>query len=129
LDEMNKGFREALFAKEGANGGGGGTTRTDEGVVKRAPMTQEKWIPKFSIEKLRGVVAGVPAVSPGWFMERSPVDVAKIGPGDFLNATFDPGERVLVFSSFFSQGEYLWEAGKGGYRLAERRGVKAVPSK
>jgi hypothetical protein len=34
----------------------------------------------------------------------------------------------LVFTSFYSQGEYLWEVGRGGFRLGDKPGVKAVRS-
>jgi Zinc-binding domain of primase-helicase len=98
------------------------------GVVKNAPKQKETWVPDFSLNKLRGVVFHQMAVSPEWFMERSPVDVRRMTPGEFIEHIYQPGERVLVFTDFRSQGDYLWEVGRGGYRLADSPGVAAVKS-
>ena len=46
----------------------------------------------------------------------------------FLAALYAPGERVLIFTSEWSQGDYLMEPGKGSFRLGDRAGVQAVPS-
>ena len=62
-------------------------------------------------------------------MERSPVDPRGLGPGEFIEHAFAPGERVLVASNYKGQGDFLWEVGRGGYRLAAERGVSAVRSK
>lgn len=127
LEAMNDEFRSELFRKDGKGGGG---TPPEEGVVIRAPRAREGWIPEFSIAKLRGLVAGVPEVGMDWFAARSPVKPETVmGPGDFLERVFDPGERVLVCTEFKGPGDYLWQVGKGGYRLAGSPGVKAVPSK
>lgn len=69
-----------------------------------------------------------------WWRERSPVLVppaAEQGPhtaADFLARLYQEGERVLVFTKNFSQGDFLFEAGRGSFRLADRPGVAAVPS-
>jgi hypothetical protein len=34
----------------------------------------------------------------------------------------------LVFTNFYSQGDFAWEVGRGGFRLGEERGVRAVKS-
>lgn len=81
------------------------------------------------MSKLREVVGCVPNWCEKDFMERSPIDVRKIGPAEFLEYSFDLGERVLVFTDFQSQGDFLWEVGRGGYRLGSERGVQAVRSK
>lgn len=127
LEPMNAAFREALFSYDKEPGRS--YKPAEEGVVKRAPREKEQWIPEYNEAKLRGVVLAVPPVNEAWFMERSPVDVRGIGPAEFIEQVFQPEDRVMVFTSFFSQGEYLWEVGRGGYRLAEQRGVKAVRSK
>lgn len=126
LDALNEDFRTAIFAKDEnwrpAN-------PANEGVVMRAPVAREAWVPEFSIGKLRGLVAAVPACDESFFMERSPVDPRKVTPGEYLEHIFAPGERALVFTDFKSQGDFLWEVGKGGFRLAAQREVKAVRSK
>jgi hypothetical protein len=101
----------------------------NEGVVRNPPKQKETWVPDYSPEKLAAVVQDQPEVSEGWFMERSPVDVRKLTPGEFIELVFQPGERVLVFTDFRSQGDFLWEVGKGGFRLGMQPGVKAVKSK
>lgn len=127
LQELNQKFREAIFAKD-ENWQPSGKHATEEGVVKRAPVNREAWIPDFKIGKLRGLVAGVPACEPEFFIERSPIDPRKITPGEFFEHMFAPGERVIVFTEFKGPGDYLWEVGRGGYRLAAERDVKAVRS-
>jgi len=127
LDDLNAKFREAIFAKDPNFTPTGGTV--DAGVVTRAPWGREAWIPDFSIGKLRGVVKGVEEVSAEWFEQRSPVKVSGLSPGEFLEHCFNEGERVLVFTEFKSQGDFLWQVGRGGFRLSDRRGVKAVSSK
>lgn len=126
LDELNGRFRDAIFSRDeaGPRAGGG----VNEGVA-RAPRPREAWIPEFDFERLRQTVAAVPEISEEWLMERSPLDPRGLGPGDFLEKVFADGERVLVFTDWKSQGDFLWQVGRGGYRLAEQRGVKAVRSK
>jgi len=128
LDEINARFREAIFAKD-PNFKPSAGKAAEEGVVRRAPWGREAWIPEFSISKLRGVVKGVEVVTPEWFEERSPVRVKGLTPGEFIEHVFEPGERCLVFTEFKSQGDYLWEVGRGGFRLGDRQGVQAVRSK
>lgn len=128
LEDLNKAFRDALFAKDGDWKPSAGEA-ANAGVVRQAPRPREGWIPEFNISKLRGMVQAVPVVSEAWFMERSPVDPRRIGPGEFLELAFRPGERVMVFTEFKGPGDFLWEVGKGGYRLGSQRGVKAVRSK
>lgn len=128
LQALNEEFRNGIFAKdENWKPNEIGSTK-EEGVVRRAPVKRESWIPDFSIGKLRGLVAGVPACGPDFFIERSPVDPRKITPGEFLEHAFREGERIVVFTEFKGPGDYLWEVGKGGFRLAAQRGVKAVRS-
>ncbi len=126
LDGLNETFRAGIFARDE---NWRPQNPAEQGVVRRAPVSREAWIPEFSIEKLRGVVHGVPPCGPEWFMERSPVDPRKVSPGEFLESIFREGERIVVFTEFKGPGDYLWEVGRGGYRLAKERGVKAVRSK
>jgi hypothetical protein len=126
LEDLNKAFREALFAKDPNYKP---QASVNDGVVQRAPRQREAWIPQYDEARLRQTVQGVEPVRVEWFMERSPIDPRKITPGEFLEHVFRPEERVLVFTDFKSQGEYLWQVGKGGWRLSDQRGVKAVRSK
>jgi hypothetical protein len=84
---------------------------------------------KFDIAKLRQEVRHVPAmVNEQWLAEVSPVDVASCSTTAFLDALYRLGERVLIFTNFYSQGQFIYWVGRGGFRLAGRAGVSAVPS-
>lgn len=45
-----------------------------------------------------------------------------------IDTLYQPGEHVLVFTSFRSQGQYLHTAGGATYRLSAQPGVQAVTS-
>lgn len=63
-----------------------------------------------------------------WFAARSPVPVVGVSPGAFLDVLFLPGERVLIFTGFASQGQFIHWCGRGNFRLASRPDVPAVKS-
>jgi len=125
LDALNQSFRGALFAKDPD---WKPARSVNEGVVTRSPRAKEAWIPDYNEAKLRGITNALQKVDEAWFMSRSRIDPRGLPPGEFLEHAFLPGDRVLVFSDFKSQGDYIWQVGKGGYRLAEERGVPAVRS-
>lgn len=56
-------------------------------------------------------------VTPAWLRERSPVDPAGVTPADFLDALYEPGERVLCFTAQYSQGDFgfVRQSEGGGY--------------
>lgn len=96
--------------------------------VAAEPKKEEEKRPPVDDYDVWEYTRGVPAITEDWLARRSPRDVSKIGPADFLNALFEPGDRVLVFTAEFSQGDFLHWCGHGSYRLSRDRGVKAVPS-
>lgn len=73
-------------------------------------------------------------VSLDWLAKRSPVPVppeAMQGQETsllFLNHLYQSGERVLVLSDYYSQGNFMWEAGGESVRLSDSREVPPVPS-
>lgn len=89
--------------------------------------------PPFDIERLKDFAKKCPVVATQpWLKERSPVRFSG-PPGEnqaieFLEALYEEGERVLVFENFYSQGDFLFEKGKGTYRLGEKPRISAVPS-
>lgn len=98
------------------------------GATAPAPRS-ERVRPEVDMDEIARFTQGVPdGIDEAWLMRRSPVDVSSVGPGEFLDAIFRPDERVLVFTSQWSQGDFLWWVGRGGYRLSAERGVKAVRS-
>lgn len=96
--------------------------------VARAPRSQAESVPKYNPELLQRVIAGVPAVDREWFKSRSPMKVEGVTPGQFIESLYDKGQRVLVMTAFNGQGDFLWQVGKGGFRLGSQEGVKAVRS-
>lgn len=102
--------------------------RRDDGVARKPEKAKRKMDDMFQREALRKLVKGVPEVDVEFFVERSPVDPRRVMPGEFLDAVFEPGERALVFTNFYSQGDFAWEVGKGGFRLGSEPGVRAVRS-
>jgi hypothetical protein len=92
--------------------------------------------PAYSPAMLKDFAGRAPrgAASFDWWRERSPLPVPPAGEqgrdtsADFLAALYRPGERVLVFTQQYSQGNFLFESGRGSFRLADRPGVSAVPS-
>jgi hypothetical protein len=64
-----------------------------------------------------------------WLRVRSPLCPVENGsPGRFLESLYLPGEVVIAFSVFESQGQFAYWVGKGWYRLGERRHDAATPS-
>lgn len=111
-------------------GGESDGVRSEGGKIPPAPVRRDETMPPFEAAKLARVVAAAPpeAARTEWWMERSPVDVRNLSAAGFLEALYAPGERVLVFTDMRSQGDFLYEVGRGGFRLSAERGVKAVAS-
>ena len=90
--------------------------------------------PPFDPQRLADFASRATApVTEEWLVERSPVAVPpsnQQGPetaASFLRALYTRGERVLIFTRQWSQGDFLWTDGEA-YRLAERPGLAAVAS-
>jgi hypothetical protein len=58
----------------------------------------------------------------------SPLEQSSKTASTFLDAIFAPGDRILIFTKQFSQGDFLHLAGAETFRLASKPGVRAVPS-
>ncbi len=91
--------------------------------------------PPYDERRLTAFAARCPAaVTLDWLADRSPVPVpAERAQGvetasAFLSALYSDGERVLVFTQQFSQGDFLFEAGRGAFRLAVVPEVRAIRS-
>ncbi len=48
-----------------------------------------------------------------WLCDRSPVSVPECTAGDFLRALYQPGECVVIFDVFESQGQWMFERESG----------------
>lgn len=105
-------------------------TPLDDGVAPRPTLPTKKKRPDFDESKLRDYVQGVPPVTREWFKQRSKLPVNLLTTADFLEALYLTNEAVLIFTHYYSQGDFLYHvaSGKTGYRLAGERNVKAVVS-
>lgn len=88
--------------------------------------------PPFEMEKLRRVAETVPVeVTKDWLVTHSPITLQRGMRGvavDFLEALYQAGEKVLIFTRFTSQGDFGWHVGDKGWRLGDARGIKPVKS-
>lgn len=126
VEEFNKKLRRAIWLEE--NGDVPATKGSWGEQVAPMPKREAKARPDVDDYMVWEATRGVPNVDDRWFARRSPIDLQTVkGPGDFLAHLYSPNERVLVFTSQMSQGDFIWWQG-AGYRLAQERGVKARPS-
>ena len=132
VDEFNAKLRSMIGKAEA---GGGGQPRPpmlgNVPPMPEAPRREKR--PPYDPAKLASFAARCRwPITPQWLAARSAVpipDTQDTATAElFLSAIYQPAERVLVFTREFSQGDFLWTPGGGSYRLADRPGVKAVPS-
>lgn len=107
-----------------------GPVRGGEAAERSRVRAQKR--PSFSPEKLRDFVRGMMEVDEEFFRVRSAVPVPT---GDeqgwetarmFLEAVYGRGDRLLIFRNEMSQGQWLYEVGRGLYELGKEPGVRAV---
>lgn len=99
-------------------------------VAPRAPKR-----PPYEPERLAGFAAKCPVtISFEWLADRSPFPLPSEDMQDattaetFLRCLTAPGDRVLIFTRQFSQGDFLYDRERGSFRLGDEPRVKAVPS-
>lgn len=114
----------------GGRGGAGASALMEEGVASAPVAGRLENVPGYDEAMLRDYVVGVPEVSVELLKRWSPlrVDPAVCSVADVMDVLFAQGERVLMFTRFTSQGDFLYEVGRGGFRLGALPGVKAVRS-
>ncbi len=80
------------------------------GRVRHALATQPRpHKVTFEPETLKRVAGRQPGVDAEYVKARSPVSPETQTPASFLQRLYRPGERVLVFDVFESQGLHVWE--------------------
>lgn len=67
--------------------------------------------PGFCLEKLKALATKVAGVDEQWLKSKSPINPSTVSTAQFLNALYNPGEQILVFNEFASQGQYIHQAG------------------
>lgn len=122
---VNKELRRKIWFAE--HGRDDNRPREWDGVAAE-PVKKREGTP-FSYEVLVKMQRKDWRVNEAWFRERSPVDVATCDAEGFLSHVYEPGDRVLIFTKFRSQGQFIFWHGRGSFRLAERPKTPAVPSK
>jgi len=108
-----------------------GTVRRQEDLdaeLPAAPVAEKVNIPKYDERKLREYVRSVPPLTRGDLKRVSPLPVEGSTAADFLEVLYGSKERLLIFTEFYSQGNFLYQVGDGACRLSAVRGVKAVRS-
>ena len=87
--------------------------------------------PEFDPVKLERIARKLDGADADWLAARSPKRPYTRTPASFLHELYQPGERVVVFDVFESQGQALWthrappfDAGElDGFRTGNPRGV------
>lgn len=99
-------------------------------VAPRPVAAKQDKRPPFDLTALQNYVASVEPIDRAWLKARSKVPVEKLTSADFLEALYRTDDRVLIFTNYYSQGDFLYWVGKEkpGFRLAAERNVRAVPS-
>jgi hypothetical protein len=123
---------EYLIPEKNRRGKGSGkrsqAPSKNEGV-KAAPKVDATGFLQFDEEKLRKFHRPDWNVDESWLADRSPIDPASItDPGEFIDHLYEPDEKVLIFSEFFSQGNFMRWVGKGSFALGSRPDQRAVRS-
>jgi hypothetical protein len=143
LEEVNHRLRSRIASAERALERGDSPERpVPSGYEGCAPKPQAaepgRKVPPFDPAKLALLASQCKReVSLDWIAARSPVPVPSVAEQRaegravgrlFLETLYQPGERVLIFTRFYSQGDFLHVAGGESYRLGDKPGLKAAPS-
>jgi hypothetical protein len=80
---------------------------------------------EFDQAKAERFARRIAPISEDWLMKRSPIEVDVLRPHQFLEYLYKPGQRVLIFNRYRSQGQRIWQHGIGlaGFERGCRDGV------
>ena len=62
----------------------------------------------FDAAKLERIARKLDGIDADWFAARSAKCVLNRTPASFLHELYEPGEKVVIFDAFKSQGQHLW---------------------
>jgi hypothetical protein len=87
-----------------------GQTRSSAGsdTYLAQPAAPPPAEPQFSLEAFRRFIAGIDNVDAEWLAARSPICPWNRTPASFLHALYRPGEKVIIFDDYHSQGQEAW---------------------
>lgn len=94
-------------------------------VAPKKDFVRAEWA-KIDRAAIANFTSGMPTIDRAWFARRSPVAVEKVSSADFLAAIFEDGDRVIIFTRYYSQGDFIYWVGKGGFRLSDEMGTAAA---
>ncbi len=120
-DDASHALRSALGKRQPGQPG----SRTWHPRVTPAPK------PQFNLAKLEHIARKLDGIDAGWLAARSAKTPWNRTPASFLHELYRPGERVVVFDVFESQGQALWTCtappfdarALDGFRTGKARGV------
>lgn len=117
-------------------------TVSPSGSAEKLPEPKPAYIPGFAERYVRGEAAHDPQLAAVlrhfsahrhaadewgelcWWLEKmSPVEIPAdpaAWPALLLDTLYAPGERIIIFDEFKSQGQWLYEIGRGLYTLSPR---------
>lgn len=133
VEEFNAKLR-SLIGRAEANPGDGSYKSSPLGNVAAMPEAPRKpKRPPYDHAKLAAFAARCPhPITQEWLAARSPVTIPETqglaATELFLSSIYQPGERVLVFTREYSQGDFIWTPEAGSFRLGDSPGVKATAS-
>ncbi len=84
---------------------------------------------KYDAEALKRAQRPDWRVDVDWLRARSPRDPRDVSATDFLEAVYEPGDKVMVFTDLRSQGNFIHWVGKGSFALGKTPDVKGRPAR
>jgi hypothetical protein len=133
VESFNRDLRQRIGKAESE----GKPSQGEFGKVARRPMPKPRpKRPAFDLEALTRLAEKCPVeISQEWLLDRSPLSFpGRTGEQGtetaeaMLSALYQPGEAVLIFSTPYTQGNYLFSHGRGTFRLGDQPGTQAVSS-
>lgn len=121
----DKGRGYLLGDRAKVTNGGDGANFKPRAMRPVREFVREEWA-QINPQAVADFTAGIPVLDEAWFARRSSVNVSSVDSAGFLSAIFEPEDRVLIFSRYYSQGDFIFWQGHGAFRLADERGVQAV---
>lgn len=102
--------RGHLLGEEPAPSSAGSKPIANPAPLPRTPPSPRKLV-EFDPAKLSGLAAKWRDVVNGeWLANRSVEDPSVVGPRKFLEGIYRPGEKVVLFTIYKSQGQAIWPA-------------------
>lgn len=133
--DARRAFLSALYAAIHAERRAGSPPAARRGGSSRLPAAPEgRRAPVRELDPARALSIANKCpheITEAWLRQHSPVAIPAAPAKQallLLDSLYAPGERILIFTRYRSQGQFIRVAGRGSYRLGREPGVRAVPS-